>query len=699
MVRPRRPKPNRLVLAAPERAAPGLVDDARRGRSSALRAIVVGIAACAGALVAGCSAGDAAKSIRPLDPTANEALGEGTCASTKGVGSPLVVDLDPHERADLEDAMGEGIAVVAWSCESLRVLPDCHVAGSYAFHGLSPQELTVKLDDADEVRANLPALGGGIALKMESELARGATLDLAISMIGKRRTTVASVKSAELVGHCDGATHFIRGAYVGAFAMATGTRGDLRAAAEIFKVGASASSKSAKLAEARDGDLDTCRSFDATATHPPPRCSSLVRLELAPIGVASAASVPTPEVAVADPACAAGLVLVDHKCAAAPPDRPFLCRASKPVECSEQCELGHVESCAVLGALYARGEGVPKDAARAVAFLERSCDGGDATACVNVGVLLERGEGGPKDGVRAAAFYKKACALGEGKGCFDLGLLLEPGAVGADLERVVDAYRQGCDLGEGSACVNLGLIAEAGHASITDVPVALFERACEGGAGAGCFNQGRLLDAGPQRDPGRAFAAFDRGCDLAIADACVQAGQRLRDGGGVAANPERAADRFGRACDGGAPRACVLLGVVRDEQHDAAGAVDAFKRGCDADDAASCVALGLKVEQGDGVPTNPARAITLYERACAAGHANGCLQVGGFLVSHDPPKYDLAFQAYEKACELGDGKGCFEAGDLIQSGDVPKDRARAKGFFKRGCVAKFENACVAEKAP
>lgn len=657
--------------------------------------------ALGGCLALGCSAGSAAREIRPSDPTASGALGESTCTSTRGPGTPLVVDLQAHERADLEDAMHDGIAVVSWSCESLRLLRDCRAQGSYAFHGLSPQEFTVKLDDADEVRANMPSFGVSVLGKIESEMKRGATLDLAISMIGKRRTTVTSLKGVELSGSCEGATHFVRGAYVGAFAMATGARGDLRAAAEIFKIGADASSKSAKLAESRDGDLETCRGFDAAAKHPPAKCSSVVRLELSPIGAGATGDLEKPVVAVSEAVCPEGLVLVDEKCAAASADRPFLCRADKPVECGEQCDRGHVQSCAVLGALYARGEGVPKDVPRAVAFLEKSCDGGEKLACVNLGVLFERGEPGgkteqgAKDAVRAASFYKKACDLGEGKGCFDLALLLEPGAMGADLERVVDAYRKGCDLGEAAACVNLGLLAEVGRATnITDAPAALFERACEGSSGAGCFNQARLLDKGPTRDPARALVAFDRACELGVPQACLLAGQHLRDGSGAAASLEAACERWEKACDANVTEACVLLGGARDELHDAVGAGTAYKRGCDGGDPAACVELGLKVEKGDGVTANPARAVALFEAACSKGFATGCFHAGGFLVSHDPPKFELALEAFAKSCDLGEGRACFEAGDLLSSGDLPEDTARAKAFFKRACDANVDGGCA-----
>jgi uncharacterized protein len=60
-------------------------------------------------------------------------------------------------------------------------------------------------------------------------------------MVGKRKTTWANALQQDLRGNCDGATHFVRGATVGAFAMRSGVMGRARSVAELFGAGLEAS--------------------------------------------------------------------------------------------------------------------------------------------------------------------------------------------------------------------------------------------------------------------------------------------------------------------------------------------------------------------------------------------------------------------------------------------------------------------------
>ena len=173
--------------------------------------------------VVACAAGGPGAAMRPNDPTAGDALGE-SCSAVAPYGQPLVVDWKPHERANLEEAMASGVAVVAYDCNSLRLLGDCHVEGSYGTLGVSRKEEVVELESADEIKANLPTFGVKLAADFRAEIQRGSAINLAMILIGKRRTTVSSAGRGQLRGTCDGATHFVRGAFMGAFAMGTGTR-------------------------------------------------------------------------------------------------------------------------------------------------------------------------------------------------------------------------------------------------------------------------------------------------------------------------------------------------------------------------------------------------------------------------------------------------------------------------------------------
>ena len=160
-------------------------------------------------LTVACGGGAAAKAVQPRPPTAKEAIdpGKPACDSPADPDQPLVVDMPPEDRTDLEVAMRGKVAVVAYDCKSLKVLRDCHVDGDYAFFGTTLQEKTVRLTSSDEISVNLPLTGAGLIAKIGGQLKGGASLDLAMLMVGARRTTWNSVRRADLKGSCANASH------------------------------------------------------------------------------------------------------------------------------------------------------------------------------------------------------------------------------------------------------------------------------------------------------------------------------------------------------------------------------------------------------------------------------------------------------------------------------------------------------------
>ena len=63
----------------------------------------------------------------------------------------------------------------------------------------------------------------------------------------------------------------------------------------------------------------------------------------------------------------------------------------------------------MLGGLYARGLGVPKDFAQAVAWFQKAAAQGDPNGCTGLGMAYEHGIAGlPKDTSKAIELYKKA---------------------------------------------------------------------------------------------------------------------------------------------------------------------------------------------------------------------------------------------------------------------------------------------------
>ena len=50
------------------------------------------------------------------------------------------------------------------------------------------------------------------------------------------------------------------------------------------------------------------------------------------------------------------------------------------------CAAGDTNACNNLAWMYAAGDGVPQDKAKAVALLRKACTGGNAKGCANLGV-------------------------------------------------------------------------------------------------------------------------------------------------------------------------------------------------------------------------------------------------------------------------------------------------------------------------
>lgn len=83
---------------------------------------------------------------------------------------------------------------------------------------------------------------------------------------------------------------------------------------------------------------------------------------------------------------------------------------------------GNPRAEAALGELLLRGDGLPRDDARALALLEKSARAGHGPAAFRLGFLLSRGENGAaRDPARAIAYFRAAAAAGEPEAFFNLG--------------------------------------------------------------------------------------------------------------------------------------------------------------------------------------------------------------------------------------------------------------------------------------
>jgi uncharacterized protein len=563
--------------------------------------------------IAGCGPGSAAEAIRPKDPTASDVLGEGECRGVAEGAEPLVVDWKPEQRGDLEVAMKDGLAVFAYSCTSIKLLPDCHIDGSYGFIGMTKKEQVVRLENADEVRANLPLTGA----KLGGEMQRGSSLNVAMVMVGKKRTTWNDPTRVDLKGSCDGATHYVRSATVGAFVLAMGTQAKVAAAAELFGASTSASSSSNKDSRNQEGDPSDCAKSAPDAEKPPPQCGAPIRLVLSPIAAApdpaKVGEAPKPAPKASDePTCPQGLVLAEGKCTKPTSAAAYQCKAGDEAECTAQCDKGHAGSCSTLGEMLVRS-----DAGKASGYFKKGCDGDVAEACVGLARLTQ-------DAAQANQLYEKGCKGGAAAGCGGLGraYLTGTGGVGADPARAVALFSQGCEGGHDESCAQAGQLYAEGKGVAKDPTkaVELHKRACDGSVSQSCLDLGRLYETGGQglgKNPILAEMLYRRACFRNSPEGCVELGryEYLR-------NPDMAKRHFQNGCMRNVKLGCAIMivgyGDKRPFMPDIAQK-NQLMTSCNGGNMRDCVLSGL-MDAASNMPTGKMS----LGRACNMGDKFAC---------------------------------------------------------------------------
>lgn len=604
-----------------------MVSAARAVRLLGLSSLALGV----GIVPAGCKQS-------PIPEPKPLVYGEGDqkVAFVQGSNEPLVVDWQPDQRGDLEVSMRQGVAIVAYDKQGLRLLRDCRIDGSYGFFGINTKEQLVRLETAEELRANLPTFGGLLAAKIGGELSQGGTLDVALVMIGKLRTTWRKAGRADLAGDCATATHFVRGATIGAFAMDQGTKRSARVAASLFDVGADAAASRSKQVRNTDGSLDACKTHDPDAPKAPKQCGALLRIELTEIAAAAEAPVAVPakeaegKALVAAEKCPRPLVFVDGKCSAEAKAAPHDCTFGNGAECVGECQKGSLESCVRLSQMKLLGRGVPLDLRGGAELAAQSCERGHGRACAVVAEVFMADDRVAHDLPRAGEFAKKSCRLGDEIGCLQFGQALKAGfGMKADASMAAQAFTKSCNGGVEGACSELGLLFERGDGVPRDDGKAalLHKRACDGSEMVGCVNYGLSLEfgSGVRADVPLAAKFYERACNGENAY-CIQMGAITLAGNGVKADRKRAADFFRKSCGRGHPVSCSYLSAFEGERHPLDNVavqqyLALYGAGCRANVARDCTGLAI-LGAANGI--EKAKTDPLFDRGCTAGDKWAC---------------------------------------------------------------------------
>ncbi len=499
-------------------------------------------------------------------------------ASLDSVMSPLVMQWSTAARADVESALQDGVVVVNYSCEGVKVLQDCHVPGHYGYRALTPKSDDALIEGADNIRASF----GGGPFSFGGGVDRSAKLDLSYMLVGKRATVRGSVHRGELEGDdfCKGATHFIKRVDIGAWTMVAGKDVTAGLAAKVMSQGIDANSSSKELRSKKDGDPKSCAGATREDDSPPGGCGALIRVTMAPIktgngpgksdnvaarGVSDDAGCPT-GFAYTD----AGVCIKDVSKAKA-----ILCKRGDRADCRKQCINGSNKSCNRYANIlqYENQEGskeqimaLAQEVKPALPRLEAACMADEPAPCSVVALAEALAAETSEDDATKTAAYKKVVTL-MGHGC-----------VGGDA-RACGFFRQ-VIVADKSMDEKLGI---HGRTLFTK----LLKRGCDGGGAVPC---GEL--------------AFDKVL-----------------GGEVARNPAEAMKLANNACLGNYARACVLRSALLRDKAGCEAMLDKF------DDKArrSYTLSNVCVEENlSAIDDNAKEAAQLQARACSLGVTGAC---------------------------------------------------------------------------
>lgn len=191
---------------------------------------------------------------------------------------PLVVDWPSADRGKLESRISSGLVVVRYAGGTMALLDRCSVSrGSYTYRAFTQKRDRVEMRDRNAMSAWFPT---GAVARLEGELRTGRALDVDMTVVGRWEGDNTSVRTADLQGFCNGATHVVAAMTVGAFTLSAGGDASVDAGGSVLAAGVRASSETSRVTLNQDGDEAKCGGATTSDWSPPEGCRAPIRVEV-----------------------------------------------------------------------------------------------------------------------------------------------------------------------------------------------------------------------------------------------------------------------------------------------------------------------------------------------------------------------------------------------------------------------------------
>lgn len=332
---------------------------------------------------------------------------------------------------------------------------------------------------------------------------------------------------------------------------------------------------------------------------------------------------------------------------------------------------GNPRAAWMLGDLYTKGDGVPRDYNRARDLWEQATEAGDRDAMFSLAGLLSGGLGGPFDRDRAAALAQKSASLGCSKAQYSTGVASVWGwrSIKQDYSKALNYLHSAAKSGNGNAECFLGFMYENGFGVAKDPQIAtsLMKSAKLHGCADGECEIGRTYSQGQGGKAQNYYIAFlwlNKAAEDGNERAMDDLGWMYKLGHGVKANKKKAVQLFLKAERNGNPFAKYSLAEM--------------------------------YRTGEGIPKGLKKAKALYAESAAFPDRRSLekLKTLGFESmwrDADKQAYVHAAKYFQSRAKAGDGTAECRLAFLYENGfGVTKDPQRAAVLMKsargHGCA-------------
>ncbi len=345
------------------------------------------------------------------------------------------------------------------------------------------------------------------------------------------------------------------------------------------------------------------------------------------------------------------------------------------------CKGGFDEACFAHGDVLSGSESEGNKRAGYEIFRE-ACTRKSEVGCIRQADMLANGTGVTKDLAKAEELYKTTCDSGYNYACNGLGNLFLLNKKG---EQAFPYYKRACEAGLADGCNGIGYMSYTATGvrwNITDA-VTYFSKACELGSISGCANTAELYryGSGAKQDHKKAFELYSKSCEPPLTvDGCYGSGFYLATGtGGIAIDKKKAEVQLRASCIDNPfhhPEACQTLASLLEQNKGSLAEIarlrnTALTRATELakDNPSYMYLLGTLYRDGVATVKDPAKALEWFVKACDGFDPVGCISAGTALrETRKKEDTERARVYFERACAAGIEDGCV---NLKASGPTP----------------------------